>query len=93
MTSAKDRSSGDKELAIPRKPHIGPLPPLYTVAEVAQMFRMSQTTVLRMFKLEPGVLMFGNTRSRKRTKITLRIPEDVLLRVYARIKSPDNHAA
>jgi AraC-like DNA-binding protein len=54
----------------------------YTVAEVAKMWQMSQSTVLRIFKLEAGVLMIGNVNTRKRTKIYLRIPQSVLDRVH-----------
>jgi hypothetical protein len=55
----------------------------YTVAEVAKLWQMSQSTVLRIFKLEHGVLLIGNLHTRKRTKIYLRIPQTVLDRVYA----------
>ena len=57
----------------------------YTIAEVAKTWSLSQSTVLRIFKSEPGVLRLGNVNSRKRVKISLRIPENVAERVWARL--------
>ena len=48
------------------------------------MWRLSPSTVLRLFQGEPGVLRIGNTRTRKRTRISLRIPKDIAERVYRR---------
>jgi hypothetical protein len=59
--------------------------PHYTIAELARMWRLSDSTILRLFKSEPGVLRIGNVRSRKRTKISLRIPHDIAERVHARL--------
>lgn len=58
--------------------------PHYTIAELAKMWRLSPSTVLRLFQSEQGVLRIGNTRSRKRTRISLRIPKDVAERVHRR---------
>lgn len=57
----------------------------FTVAEIAKEWVISPSTALRIFKLEPGVLRIGNTNTRKRTKISLRVPADVAERVHARL--------
>ena len=55
----------------------------YSVAEIAEMWALSEKTVRRMFEEEDGVLRWGNPETRrKRGYITLRIPESVLLRVH-----------
>ena len=54
----------------------------YSVAEIAEMWGLSEKTVRRIFEEEDGVLQWGNPETRrKRGYITLRIPESVLLRV------------
>jgi hypothetical protein len=57
----------------------------YTPAELAEIWRYHETTIIRMFQDEPGVLKIGkaNRRDGKRDYVTLRIPEAVALRVYA----------
>jgi AraC-like DNA-binding protein len=57
----------------------------YTVAQLSKQWGLSQSTVLRIFKSEPGVLRIGNLRTKKRTKISLRIPEEVAARVHERL--------
>jgi AraC-like DNA-binding protein len=59
--------------------------PHFTVAELAKEWRLSPSTLLRIFKSEPGVLRIGNLKTRKRTKISLRIPKDVAERVHRRL--------
>ncbi len=59
----------------------------FTIAELATKWRVSQSTILRIFRTEPGVLKIGNIKSRKRTKISLRIPSDVAARVHARMSA------
>jgi len=55
----------------------------YSVAEIAEMWGLSEKTVRRMFEEEDGVLKWGAPETRrKRGYITLRIPESVLLRVH-----------
>jgi hypothetical protein len=59
----------------------------YTVAEIAQMWGLSQDFVRRLFEREPGVLVLGQERTRygKRRYRTLRIPESVVERVHRRL--------
>ncbi len=55
----------------------------YSVAELARLWRLSTRTIRRMFENEPGVLQWGNSETRfKRSYVTLRIPETVVLRVH-----------
>ena len=56
----------------------------FTVAELAEIWKLDETTIRRIFQDEPGVLKIGksNRRDGKRDYITLRIPEAVALRVY-----------
>jgi hypothetical protein len=55
----------------------------YTVNEIAEMWNLAYNTVKAMFKNEPGVFAIGSEETRYgRPRITLRIPESVLLRVY-----------
>ncbi len=58
----------------------------YTVAEIAAMWSLSKDAVRRMFQNEPGVLVLGDTSSRRRKRPykTLRIPESVAQRVHER---------
>ena len=55
----------------------------YSVAEIAEMWALSEKTVRRMFEEEDGVLQWGTPETRrKRGYITLRISESVLIRVH-----------
>jgi hypothetical protein len=57
--------------------------PHYTVAQVAEMWNLSEDAVRRLFRQEPGVLVFGDPNPRrKRRYTTLRIPQSVLERVH-----------
>lgn len=60
----------------------------YTVNEIAQLWKLSDDAVRKMFESEPGVLAIGDghSSSRKRRYVTLRIPEDVVERVYRRLR-------
>ncbi len=61
--------------------------PHYSVAEVAEMWKLSPSAVRRLFQREPDVFTIGEPRpkyGRRRGKVTLRIPESVLERVYRR---------
>lgn len=57
----------------------------YTINQLAEMWGLSHSTILRHFKGEPGVLHIGNVNSRRRTKISLRIPLSVAERVHKRL--------
>jgi hypothetical protein len=57
----------------------------YSPAELAELWKLSADTIRRMFESEPGVLVFENpVRSSSRRFRTLRIPESIAQRVYAR---------
>jgi hypothetical protein len=54
----------------------------YTLAEIAELWRVSEDTVRRLFENEPGVLVLGDSRPRwKRRYRTIRVPASVLERV------------
>jgi hypothetical protein len=69
------------------KPSTSPLREvLYTVTEVAEMWKFSNDYVRNLFKNEPGVRVMGRPHTRlKRGYLTLRIPESVLNRVERRL--------
>jgi hypothetical protein len=56
----------------------------FTATELAEIWRLDETTIRRLFQDEPGVLKIGksNRRDGKRDYVTLRIPEAVALRVW-----------
>lgn len=57
----------------------------YTAAELAKEWHVGANTIRRMFQDEPGVFKFGlPARRGKRTLVSLRIPQHVADRVYAR---------
>ena len=56
----------------------------YTVPELAKLWHVSDDTIRRMFKGEPGVIEIRLQRPGKRRYVVLRIPESVALRVYRR---------
>jgi hypothetical protein len=59
----------------------------YSVAELANLWNLSENTIRRMFDNEPGVLQWGSQETRrKRAYTTLRIPETVALRVHRRLR-------
>ena len=56
---------------------------LLTPAEIAEAWRLDETTVRRIFLDVPGVLKLGRTVGRgKRSYVTLRIPVEVAERVF-----------
>lgn len=59
----------------------------YTVAEIAQLWHLSDDAVRNIFEREPGVLVLGGAQPKrgKRSYTTLRIPEDVVERVHRRM--------
>jgi hypothetical protein len=59
--------------------------PYFTLAEIAEHWRLSVDTVRRLFEHEPGVFVHENPRSKqKRRYRTFRIPNSVLVRVLKR---------
>ena len=59
--------------------------PHFTVADVARMWRLSKDAIRRMFRAEPGVLVFRRREcGPKRQYTTMRIPKSVVERVYRR---------
>lgn len=59
----------------------------YSVAELAQLWNLSEKTIRRMFEKEPGVLQWGGKETRfKRAYTTLRIPETVASRIHRRLR-------
>lgn len=62
----------------------------YTVAELAKRWAMGESTIRRLFRDEPGVIKWGHESVRRnKTKgnyVSLRIPEHVAERVYARLQ-------
>ena len=62
---------------------------VFTVAEVAEMLKLSDDAARNLFQHEPGVLAIGRPRSEgKRGYLTLRIPRDVFMRVFRRLQRP-----
>jgi len=61
--------------------------PLYTPQELAQLWKLDESTVRKTFRDEPGVLKFGKSERRdgKRDYVTLRIPQSVVDRVYKKL--------
>jgi hypothetical protein len=58
----------------------------YTPHELAKLYKVHRTTITRLFIDEPGVWRAGHTATRtKRQRFTLRIPESVVKRVFARM--------
>lgn len=57
----------------------------WTVIELATVFNLSQDTVRRLFRDEPGVFKIFHRRRGTRIHVTLRIPESVAQRVYERL--------
>ena len=60
---------------------------LYTCREVGDMWKLSHTTIIKLFRDEPGVLKLTGEGKTQRTRhyMTLRIPESVVIRVYERM--------
>lgn len=58
----------------------------YMPAELAVLWGVSEDTIRRLFRHEPGVWILGESKSRKKRRyLTLRIPESVAERVYKRL--------
>lgn len=57
----------------------------FTVGEIAQLRNLSSSTIRRLFKDEPGVIVISKTKPHKRSYCVLRIPESVERKVFARL--------
>jgi hypothetical protein len=59
----------------------------YSIAEIVELWGLSEKTIRRIFSSEPGVVTWGHEEQRfKRAYKTLRVPESVLQRVHRRIR-------
>ena len=59
----------------------------YCVAEIANLWGLSESTIRRLFIDEPGVLKIAHEETRfKRRYISLRIPERIALEVHRRLQ-------
>ena len=57
----------------------------YSVAEISEKWGLSRDAIRRLFRDEPGVLVLRRPRKdSKRPYTTLRIPQEVMERVYQR---------
>jgi hypothetical protein len=66
-----------------RLAQIDPFERHYTPKELAEVWRLDESTIRRMFQDEPGVLKIGQTgRRSKRDYVTLRIPASTAARFY-----------
>jgi hypothetical protein len=68
----------------PIRRDVSPFEPHFTPQDLAEIWKLDETTIRRIFQDEAGVLKLGkaNRRDGKRDYITLRIPESVAERVY-----------
>jgi hypothetical protein len=64
-----------------------PAAEFYTVAQLAQMWNLSEDVIRKEFEQEPDVLKLARARKGKRPYKTLRIPKDVAERVRRRMSS------
>lgn len=68
----------------------------YTLSELAKAWHMSRTILTEWFRDEPGVIRYGSNqlkKGRRRTHVSLRVPESVARRVYRRHTGRDLHPA
>jgi hypothetical protein len=65
---------------------VSSLEPHYSVQVLAELWRLDESTIRRIFEAAPGVLRLGNEtrRSGKRDYFTLRIPASVAEREHRR---------
>jgi hypothetical protein len=58
----------------------------YTPREISSLWKLHASSIIRIFRDEPGVLKIGKKSStRGRSYVTLRVPESVLQRVHRRL--------
>jgi hypothetical protein len=60
----------------------------YSPEELAGLWSLSSDTIRRIFEREPGVLVIERAKTRTRRYRTLRIPENVALRVHRQLSNP-----
>lgn len=61
-----------------------------TIGEIAKLWHLDYKTVRREFEGEPGVLTFGPGERRfKRSHVSMRIPESIMIRVHRRLRKPN----
>jgi AraC-like DNA-binding protein len=66
-----------------RQQQVDPFERHYTPKELAELWRLDESTVRRMFQDETGVLKIGSAGRRdKRDYVTLRIPASTAARFY-----------
>jgi len=59
----------------------------YSVQELAEIWNLSEDTIRRLFREEPGVMKINATQGRrKRRYVVLRLPESVVMRVHERLR-------
>ena len=64
----------------------------YTLSELAKAWHMSRHSLQPLFEFEKGVIRYGVgklTKTRKRSYVSIRVPESVARRVYRRITGTD----
>jgi hypothetical protein len=63
---------------------VSPFERHFTPRDLAEIWKLDETTIRRIFQDLPGVMKIGkaNRRDGKRDYVTLRIPESVASRVY-----------
>lgn len=62
----------------------------FTPTQVSQMWGLSETTIRELFADIPGVLKYEQPRLRgKRSYVSLRIPESILLQAHKRLTGSD----
>jgi hypothetical protein len=66
-----------------------PLERHLSVEEIAESWGMSEDFVRKVFKDEPGVIVFCHPRPGRRVYRTLRIPDNVMRRVYRRMRKDE----
>jgi hypothetical protein len=60
-----------------------PIDPHYTPRFYAELWGVGESTVLRWFQDEPGVLKCGDLKKNgRRTRVEIRIPFSLAMRVY-----------
>jgi hypothetical protein len=66
-----------------RHQQVDPFERHYTPKELAELWRVDESTIRRLFRDEPGVLRIGEAGRRgKRDYVTLRIPASTAARFY-----------
>jgi hypothetical protein len=61
----------------------------YSIAEIANLWGLSERTTRRILDREPGILAWGQPGDgKRRRRLTVRVPESVLLRIHGRLCRP-----